>query len=282
MVQRKFDARHEFVASFTDAVLNSLTTNRATIIPIVMNDDAQGDPMDFKAHPEHASWAEQAMPNCYPDSEIKNMRIVIDFIVPAALAAISSAVRIDYGLISCAFPEDLDALDEKSGLTLKEVLEIQKETTDRQTFPLWSAIDMIGASTLHAEVPGLTATQKIEGVNFSLGVLRDQKRYGKIKGLIKKCMPIGLRSLIVRGRTVAGYTKRITINFTPSNAKFINPYTFLGLLISMPPLYTNQTRDPLDAQVINYADITSNTEFIAVSVNVRFDERNPEFHMGKV
>lgn len=156
MVQRKFDARHEFKASWEMYIRDTLTTRLGTIVPILMNDDAQGDPMDFKAHPEHASWAEQSQPNCYPDSEIRNMKITCDIIVPKALSAISSVVKVDYALISCAFPEDLDAIDEKSGLSLKEILELEKETTDRQCYPLWSAIDLLNGSLLHANVPGLT------------------------------------------------------------------------------------------------------------------------------
>jgi len=282
MVQRKFDARHEFIASWSAFVRDSLTTRTTTIVPIIMNDDAQGDPMSFKAHPEHASWAEVAYPNCFPDSEIRNMKITMDIMIPKALSAIASTVKVEYALISCAFPEDLDAIDEKSGLSLKEVLELQKETTDRQVYPLWSAIDMTFGSTLHANIPGLTASQVIEGVNFSKEVLTDQKRYGRIKGLIKKCMPIGLRSVYIKTHSVAGGLKRIKINFTPSNAKFINPYTFLGLMVHATPSITNTVYDSSLHQPINFLDLTADTEFIGFGVHVQYDERNPEFHMGKV
>ncbi len=154
--RRSYDARHEFIMSFSCFLRDSLTTRSSTILPIVMNDDAQGDPADLNVHPEHASFSEIAYPNCFPDSEIKNMKITIDMFVPKSVATNAAKVRVTYGLISCAFPEDLDALDKKSTLTLKEILEIQKETTDRQTFPLWSAIDMSNGSLLHANVPGLT------------------------------------------------------------------------------------------------------------------------------
>ncbi len=282
MVQRKFDARHEFIGSCSSFIRDSLATRLATIFPIIMNDDAQGDPMDFKAHPEHASWAEVAKPNCFPDSEIKNMRITMDIIIPAAVSAVSSVVKMDYALISCAFPEDLDALDEKSGLTLKEVLEIQKESTDRQTFPLYNNVKMIGGSTLHAEVPGLTTTQVLEAVAFSPEILKDQKRYGRIKGLIKKCMPIGYRSIYLHAKTVGGFHKKLTFNFTPSNAKFINPYTFLGMLVHFPQTEQIATLDIDHDQPINEGDMTVDTEYTSVTWHVSYDERNPEFHMGKV
>ncbi len=282
MVQRKFDARHEFHLSFENYLRDSLITRLSTIVPIIMNDDALGDPMDFKAHPEHASWAEVPDPNCYPDSEVKSMKVTMDVIVPKALAAITSSLKIQYGLISCAFPEDLDALDEKSGLSMKEVLELQKETTDRQCYPLWSAVDMLSGSTLSAKIPGLTASQVIEGVNFSPEILSDQLRYGRIKGLIKKCMPIGFRTKFVRGRTVAGYSARITFNFVPSNAKFINPYTFLGLLIHVPQTETANQLEGQHDQPILEGDVTADTQKIIFMIHVQYNERNPEFHMGKV
>ncbi len=156
MVQRFFDNRHEFIGSCSFHLRDSLTTRSSTIFPIVMNDDARGDPMDLNVHPEHAAWVEDVTPNCFPDSEIRRMRIIIDIIVPKAVGSQSNIVKFNYGLIATAFPEDLDAKDEKSTLTLKEILELQKESTDRQTYPLWSGIDLVGASTLSTNVPGLT------------------------------------------------------------------------------------------------------------------------------
>jgi len=282
MVQRKFDARHEFHYSCLLYVRDSLTTRKSTIFPIIMNDDALGDPMNFKAHPEHASWSEVDYPNCFPDSEIRGMKITVDFVVIKALAAQLSGIKIKYGLISCAFPEDLDAIDEKSGLSLKEVLEIQKETTDRQVYPLWSAIDLVNGSNAANAIPGLTTNQVMEGVNFDSEVLTDQLRYGRIKGLIRKCMPIGFRTKFLNAQTTASFSKRITFNFTPSNAKFINPYTFMGLLVEMPQTTTTSTIDVTQHQSVSQAEMVADTYGVIVLVHVQYNERNPEFHMGKV
>jgi len=156
MARRRYDARHEFDFSFSAYLRDSLSTRSATIIPIIMNDDAQGDPMDFKVNPEHASWAEQAYPNCFPDSEIKNLNINFEVIVNKTVADITSVVKVQYALISAAFLEDSGAADEKSGETIKTILELQSESTDRQMYPLWSGIDMVGGSLQHVLVPGLT------------------------------------------------------------------------------------------------------------------------------
>lgn len=162
MVQRKFDRIHEAFVQWGVGLRHTAVTS-GTIIPLIMNDDALGDPMSYNAHPEHASWAEESMPNCYPDSEIKNFKCTLEI---QALSNLWDSItlgskwqspKISYALIACAFPEDLDAIDERSGLSLKAILELQKESTDRQCYPLFNAVDMLGVpSLLHANVPGLT------------------------------------------------------------------------------------------------------------------------------
>ncbi len=283
MVQRKFDAIHEFHGTFGMSAEPS-TVNTGTLIPLIMNDDAQGDPMSFNANPEHASWAEQAMPNCYPDSEIRNFKFSAELWQNKLTTGDAPGYALDYGLISCAFPEDLDAIDEKSGLALKAILELQKETTDRQCFPLWNAVDMFEGSLLHAEVPGLTASQVQEACALDLELIRDQRRYGKVKGLLKKLLPIGIRRIYVKGNDAkTGGYKRIKINFVPSNAKFINPYTFLGFMIKIRPMATTVAlTDPTNNQLSAIADTTADEVHMRCSWHCQFNERNPEFHMAKV
>ncbi len=157
MVQRRFDRIHEMNEAFNGMMLPG-TVISGTILPLIMNDDALGDPMSYNANPEHASWAEEEMPNCYPDSEIKKFKVTIDVQALEILHATNNVhtFTFEYALIACAFPEDLDAIDEKSGLSLKEILELQKETTDRQCYPLFNAVDLNVPSVLHANVSGLT------------------------------------------------------------------------------------------------------------------------------
>ncbi len=157
MVQRKFDRIHE-IFECCNLTAKPSTVITHTILPLIMNDDAQGDPMSFNTNPEHASFAETDMPNCYPDSEIKKFKLTIDIHAMKQLHTVDNvqSLYLEYALIACAFPEDLDAIDELSGLSLKEILELEKETTDRQCYPLWNAVDMGVPSVLNANVPGLT------------------------------------------------------------------------------------------------------------------------------
>jgi len=125
--------------------------------------------------------------------------------------------------------------------------------------------------------------QTLEGVNWSEEIVTDQLRRGKVKELLRTFLPIGLRTVYVRSRAGdAGYTKRININFVPSKSKFVNPYTFLGLMIRVPQTETISGMSIEHDQPINEVNVTIDTEFIDIAGHVTFNERNPDFHQGKV
>lgn len=281
MVRRRYDAVHEHKASFTLFPSESGGT-RATSIPIVMNDDALGDPMSFMAHPEHASWAEVGQANCYPDSSIHGLKIVIDIIADTITTGDVSSLTFRYGLITNAFAEDLDALDEKSGLTVKEILELQKETTDRQCYPLWTGTKLTDGSILPTPVPGLTAGQVIESVAFTNETLTDQLKYGRVRGLLRKMLPIGIRNKKFKWMFNKSQHMRITIKFLPSSVKFINPYTGLFLLIDMPQKMTSINLWERNHQHQHPANLVIDATGLNFLVTSTFFERNPEFHMAKV
>jgi len=284
MVQRKFDRIHEQDTSFSMG-MESATALDSTIVPLIMNDDAKGDPMSFNAHPEHASWAEIDEPNCYPDSEIRKFSLIVEIVARKSFYGVAGTgdtlvdAKIQYALISCAFPEDLDAIDEKSGLSLKEIIEIQKETTDRQCFPLFNNVNLTNPSILPAAVPGLTTTQAIEGVAWLPNIVKDQQRYGKVKGLLRKVLPIGVRTIHMNMKK--SVRKRIKITFVPSNAKFINPYTFLGIMLRVPKTTTVILIDQDVNQIMSNSDTSTSAHFL-FSIKCKYNERNPEFHMAKV
>ena len=55
---------HKFYLSAVTA------TNNGTIYPIIMQDEALGDPNSKYTNPESASFAQTNEPNCYPDSRV--------------------------------------------------------------------------------------------------------------------------------------------------------------------------------------------------------------------
>ncbi len=121
-----------------------------------------GDPTSYNANPEHASFVKVAMPNCYPESTVDKTFIELRMTLTKGALETDKmhALRFAFMPVFTTF-DDIAALDEISTLDIGEILELQREATDRQSYPLFNAIDMpagvVGTTTsLHANVPGLT------------------------------------------------------------------------------------------------------------------------------
>ncbi len=125
-------------------------------------------------------------------------------------------------------------------------------------------------------------TQVIEAVAWDNEVVKDQMRYGKVKGLLKKLVPIGIRTATVRNTQPTGGRKTIKINFLPSNTKFINPYTFLGVMVRVRQMKAIASLDVTNDQLGNIADTTVDLDPIFFAWHCSYNERNPDFHMAKV
>ncbi len=141
--------------------MESAVVNNTTIVPYNMYDEGLGTPINYNANPEHASFVEVNMPNSFPDSTINMVVGEISFSLTKGAIETDKVVAVRCGFmpIFTTF-DDIIAADEVSTLDISEVLELQREATDRQSYPLFNTVKMkagiSAATTLHANVPGLT------------------------------------------------------------------------------------------------------------------------------
>ncbi len=255
--------------------LETGVANQETIYPIVMNDEGLGAPDSYTANPENAAFVVSGGPNCFVESRVNN--IVCEIIISLTKAAIETdklpAVRMSYMPIFTAFLENLVAIDELSSLEVQDVLELTSESTDRQAYPLYNDIKMVergsGTATLDAAMPGLTASQVLEGVAFSSAIYYDAIHYYTIAGKLKKSQG-GLRWFTL---TQQNPVKRIRIRFS-SKAKRMNPYTFFGVLLNLPKAG--------DGNQLPIATDTTNVQQISVMMRCRYNEWNENFDFSKV
>ncbi len=122
--------------------------------------------------------------------------------------------------------------------------------------------------------------QILEAVAWDPLVLRDQRKYGKLKGLLKKSLPIGIRTTTMNLKK--NHNKKIHFKFLPSNAKFINPYTFLGLMVFVHQTTTLKLYEHERDVLSTTGGFTTGSLHLNLSVRCTFNERNPDFHMAKV
>ncbi len=142
--------------------LETGVANTYTILPIAMYDEGLGTPSAYEANPEHASFADAGEANCFPDSDVEYINVTLTYALTKGALRTDELISVKcmFMPIHCAFLEDYNALDELSGLTTATILEMQTESTDRQGYPLYNAVDMLThgvfANTMPVNLPGLT------------------------------------------------------------------------------------------------------------------------------
>ncbi len=246
-----------------------------TIYPILMYDEGLGTPSARKTNPENSAFATSSYPNCFVDSRVDSVFCQLRMSMSSkCLDDNITAIRFAYMPIHIAFKESYDATDETTGFDIKSILELQHESTDRQGFPLYAVTKMITKwgtqSTLHANVPGLTSTQAIEGVAFVDSTYYSNLHYYTNAGKLKSVQS-GLKwGTLTQDRPFVNIPIHIK-----SNVKALNPYAFFGVLIHVPIAESLH-------QIMTTADTTASTNYVYCDIATRFDEWNPDFDFKKV
>ncbi len=275
LMKTKWYPRPHQVTGWWGHGMESGVNNYATIMPMVMYDEAQGDPASYNAHPEHASFAEYAGPNCYPESRINN--IIAEMTVWLTKAALETdkvhTVRGSYMPIFGAFLEDWTAIDELSSVEVRDALEIQTESTDRQAFPLFNNVDMkdivVAGNNLHADVPGLTTDQSMEGVTWSDNTYYDTLHYRTNSKKLMNCQG-GMRwYTLTKDRPF----KKFRFRLRPK-VKRMNPYAFYGVFHQIPAVDTTRQ--------YNVSADTTDINHVGVYFNCRYNEWNQNFDFSRV
>ncbi len=176
-----------------------------------------------------------------------------------------------------AFLNRLDAFDKKTGNDIETILELQHETTDEQTYPLWNGTKLFesgGTFDYYAGVPGLTTDQQPEGIAFDKEMFFDAKHYYTNKQMLNSVTDrlkdyTLSEPLVPHGRSIISRTS----NFVHPMCKTMNPYTFCGELFHVP-----QTGS-IDQYHI--ASQTTGIEHLTVKGRVRFFEYNPDFNFSR-
>ncbi len=243
-----------------------------TEIPIIRYDEGLGAPDTYNSHPEHASFVTASEPNCFVKSRVDNIFAKLQLNLTSKFYDDNlSSIRLAFMVISSAFKNKLDETDEKSTQTVKGVLELQYETTDRQTYPLYNGTDMAIKPVVSSDLPtnaqtGLTTDGKLEGVSFAQNTFYDAIHYFTIADLIKN-MQSGLKWV-----TLTPDKPFMTIPIHQKSAsKRMNPYTHLTLLVHCP------LGGSIFQPMTTTRDITAATQYVDASVWYRYNEWHQNF-----
>lgn len=255
---------------------NALATssNNQTQVPLIMYDEGLGAPSGYKAHRENASFAAYDGPNCYPDSRINSAYIELELMLTKHALEVDKLhhIKLVYMPIFTSF-EDTKVIDELSATEIQDVLKLQTESTDRQSYPLWTAINQTavftGSNLLGADVPGLAVDQQLECCIFDMDDYYDALQYLTISEKLKACSG-GLRQVIL---TKDNPYRKIRIQL-PTKSKKMVPYNQLSLYVGIP-------RNDGYHQTYAVGDVTSGNH-VRANLKVRFHEWNQGFYMEKL
>lgn len=278
MKQEWFPRPHDIRYGYSHGLEH--TTNQdlkqAVINPIAFSDNGLGAPSAYNANPKHASFTEVNMPNCFPESRLNVITTQLIFSLTKAAYETDKliAVRCAYMPIYTSF-DDIIAKDRVSTLDIGTILELQRESTDFQCYPLFNGLDVLGRNglavpTLHANVPGLTTDQKLEYVTFNHEDYYDHLQYSPISKKLMNCQGGIKWFTLTRNKPVA----KINI-FTRPKIKRMNDYSFHGVMTLVPPVSN-------DYQLCGAADTTIDSPHVGVSFHSRFNEWHQDFDMKRV
>ncbi len=271
--QKWYPRSHDSIIAFKLSA--QVTDKDTTMCPIAYYDEGLGAPASFNANPEHASFGTTNDLGCFPESRVD--KIACELFISLTKAAVETdkvvALRVGYMPIMTAFLEDLTAADELSSNTVETTLELQHETTDRQTYPLYNGTKLTEkyatSGTYGAPQQGLTTTQVIEGIDFIPNFYYDALQYETHGGKVQACSG-GLKWLTL---TKLKPMARIKIHIR-TKTKRMNPYTFMGCIISC--LYADSAQ-----QIPPKSDLTA-VDHVNVNFVTRYNEWNQGFDMDRV
>lgn len=229
-------------------------------------------------NPQHPSFAGEAGATCCMGSIVPRLNVSMDLWLDKVARETDKvrAVRVNYMPVYIAFLDNLTAKDEKSGAEIEDVLELQHDVGNRDTFPLFSTTDGTTGTTSQpfsnvndADEAfgdyGLGGTGTLESVAFDRDLFWDAMHFHSTRNMLKTVTG-GMRTAVVTPDRPFHFG---SANFTHPKVKRMNPYTYCGLLVHIELSGSNN-------QILTAAETSANN-WVNCIINCRYDEWNPNF-----
>lgn len=237
-IQGDFPLQHEINWNFgLTADTTPTTGGNCTQLPLFFHDEAAEDPTAINVNPRHASFDVSAQMNCVSHSIIPKVNFGFSVTMSEDLIEVSKtrAIRFKWFPIYLSF-SDYMAEDDRTGLTLKELLEVGVADATEEVFPLYDDTKLLNAFTMPTNQGGLTASQVIENVAFDSSLFYDAlKFYGNGRKLSSVIGPIR-NVTVTRDRPYYYHSN----NFTAPRVKRMNSYAYCAVMFYLPKEDTHE------------------------------------------
>ncbi len=271
---REYPLPHNFNEVF--ALNGENEAKNSTIVSLLRTSEVATGAEAIEVNPRNANFAEDNGPLIHMNSIVPRINLTIKAYMTKNAEATDSMRRILFNWmpIYISFLDTLEAMDSKTGTQIEDILELQHETTNKDTYPLYSGTDLgvtdnvslssVGASEAFGDY-GLTTDAKHESVAFSKEDFYDTLQYKTNGAMLRKVTGPMRTGYVTRDRAYLHHSN----NFTYPSVKRGNEYTFCGILIHLP--------QGSEADQVFLATDTTDIAHLNVSVSCRYDEWNADF-----
>ncbi len=274
---RQYPLPHNF--SYYGQLLAEGPTKDSTILPILSTTEAVSQPPDLcEVNPRNSNFAEETGARIYNGSIVPKIGLSMTLAL-SKLAIETDGVRtikVNWMPIYISFESSLNAADAKTAVQIEDILELQHDTTNKDTYPLNVAAAKVTRGSSHPLSTvvdsnealgdwGLTSTAILEHVAFDKELFFDALSYYTNGAMLRKVTGKMRTITLTRDHHYNYYSN----NFTYPSVKRGNEYTFCGILLHLPQV------DSADQRLFA-ADVTA-IGHVDFFMNVRYDEWNPLF-----
>ncbi len=259
-------------------------TKLATMCTLLRSSEPASNTIaSVEVNPANNDFVEETGPTCARGSIVPRLNFTFRASLSQAMLADweFAKVQIQFLPIYTSFLNPLEALDDKTNETIEGIMELAHGVNDKKVYPLFNAVDMTNEtahpmnSVLDTELLGdygLGTDTSMEYITFGNETMYNALQYYSISGMLKKV--IGQRKVFTMSRDRPAFYH--SNNFTNPSVKRMNPYTFCAVLIwcSKPGFYSHGHTADFDS--------ATNKDLVHMSVDVKFDEWNPDFDQTEI
>lgn len=269
---------HNF--SYTFYLFGENEAENSVHIPIFRTSELAVNAEAIEVNPSNAAFGEDPGPTIHNGSIVPrvNVRIMAQL---TKIAISTDAIRnlvFNWMPIYTGFLPSLEAEDARTAVQIEDILELQHDTTNKDTYPTQSGVKLLNSGNQplstkpYAEAfadYGLGTSAILESTAFDKELFFDALQYYGNASMLKKVTGPMHRVNINQDRPYL-YNSN---NFTNPNVKRGNPYTYCGILFHLPQAGSAE-------QFFRAGDVTD-INHLQVNVGVRFDEWNSNFDQNR-
>ena len=188
---------HRYGGQF-DLDPNSSTID-GTYISLFACDDGLTSPETVQVNPQNKTYERNTADwFCYPGSVINNVKIQMYVNVTPSAQESGISGWVYHTTPVCTTFEDVEMDFRDGAQSIGSILKLKKEaSTSNMVHPDWNGAKLLNGNTMASTVPGLTSTQKMEGVSFDQDNFDIELSSCELQGKLKQITNGGSRTHII-------------------------------------------------------------------------------------